>query len=280
MAGGVQPAESLRQPPAMERVGSPQHAAQNSSRVSRRILLVEHRPDVAEALQGRLAAEGFAVIPVRDGSQALPSAAATRPDVILLELTLPEIDGLEVCRRLRVDRRTAHMPVMILSEAVEEPVKVLGFEVGANDFLARPFGLDEFAARVKSLMRRVGGPRTSGVLSGGRVELDLDRYQVTVGGRPVTLTAKQLALLCELMSMSGIALRRSYLNDRIGAGGKGTADGLRTIDTLIARLRGKLGSEGRRIVTVRGVGYRFERTPEAKRMKGRSAQAGRVHPVR
>ncbi|MCI0409239.1 MAG: response regulator transcription factor, partial [Acidobacteria bacterium] len=211
--------------------------------------------------------EGFAVIPVRDGSQTLPSAAATRPDVILLELTLPEIDGFEVCRRLRADRRTAHMPVMLLSEAVEEPVKVLGFEVGANDFLTRPFGLDEFTARVKSLMRRVGGPRRSGVLSGGSVELDLDRYQVSVGGHPVTVTARQLALLCELMSMSGIALRRSYLHERMSAGGNGKADGQRTIDSLVARLRSKLGSEGRRIVTVRGVGYRFDTSRHAKPMK-------------
>lgn len=226
--------------------------------MNRRILLVEDRPEVAETLQSRLASEGFTVIPVRDGSKALSWAAATRPEVILLELAMTEVDGFEVCRRLRSDRRTAHMPVMLLSEAVEEPLKILGFEAGANEFLARPFGLDEFAARVKALIGRLGGSRPGGVLQGGGVELDLDRNQASVGGHPITLTGKQLALLRELMSVSGIPLRRSYLQDRVGAAGSAHAKGLRTIDSHVARLRRKLGPEGRRIVTVRGVGYRFE----------------------
>lgn len=233
--------------------------------MNRRILLVEDRPEVAETLQSRLASEGFTVIPVRDGSKALSWAAATRPDVILVELAMPEVDGFEACRRLRSDRRTANMPVMLLSEAVEEPVKVLGFEAGANDFLARPFGLDEFAARVKALISRLGRPRPGGVLQGGSVELDLDRKQAFVGGLPITLTAKQLALLRELMSVSGIPLRRSYLQDRVGAGGSENANKARTIDSHVARLRSKLGSEGRRIVTVRGVGYRFD--PSVTRVK-------------
>ena len=232
--------------------------------MTRRILSGEDRPAGAGTVQSRLATEGFTVIPVRDGSKALSWAAATRPEVILLELAMPEVDGFEVCRRLRSDRRTAHMPVMLLSEALEEPLKLLGLEAGANDFLARPFGLDEFAARVKALISCLGGSRPGGVLQGGRVELDLDRNQASVGGHPITLTGKQLALLRELMSVSGIPLRRSYLQDRVGAGGSANANGLRTIDSYVARLRSKLGSEGRRIVTVRGVGYRFEMSRPAK----------------
>lgn len=226
--------------------------------MSTRILLVEDRPDLEEPLQDRLAEEGFAVTTVQTGTEALSSAAAIRPEIVLLELALPDVGGLEVCRRLRADRRTAHLPVMILSGEVREREKVLGFEVGANDFLARPFGMNEFVARVKALLRREGSPRRSGILSVGRIELDLDRQLVSVGGRCIKLSAREMALLRELMSRGGLTLRRSFLVDRIWDDGKATPARLRTIDAHVVRLRRSLGSEGRRIVTVRSVGYKFE----------------------
>ncbi|HEU5182446.1 MAG TPA: response regulator transcription factor [Candidatus Polarisedimenticolia bacterium] len=230
--------------------------------MSKRILLVEDRPEIADLLQNRLSEEGFAVTIIDNGPEAVPSVAATRPEVVLLERALPEVDALEVCRRLRADRRTAHLPVMILSEEVPERDKVQGFEVGATDFITRPFGLDEFTARVKALIRR-GGPRRSGVLRAGEIELDLDRQLATVGGRRALLTPLEMALLRELMSLSGRTLRRHYLRERIWSARGARSIRLRTIDAHVARLRKHLGPEGWRIVSVHGAGYRFESAPEA-----------------
>ena len=213
-------------------------------------------------LQDRLATEGFQVHWLRDAPQVLSASVESGAELVLIEMDLPGIDGFEICRRLRADRRTVHLPVMMLSGEVVERDKVRGFEVGANDFLARPFGLDEFAARVRSLLRHGGGPRQSGVLRAGGIELDLDRCRIQAAGRRVVLTGTQLALLRELMSQPGLTLRRSYLLNRIRNSGELILEEARTIDSHIARIRRKLGPAGKHIVTVRGMGYRFEAGPK------------------
>jgi DNA-binding response OmpR family regulator len=233
-------------------------AGRKRARASKRILLVEDRGEVAELLQRCLAAGGFEVMLLGDGLEVLPSATVSSPDLILLELDLPGIGGLEACRLLRADARTSRVPVILIGSEVSERDKVRGFEAGANDFLSRPFGLDEFVARVKALLRHEGGSPRRGVLRAGRIELNLDLHRVRVRGRRVVLTTMELALLRELMSLAGLTLRRSYLLDRIRTRGSGECHGSRTIDSHVARIRRRLGPEGRRIVTVRGVGYRFE----------------------
>jgi DNA-binding response OmpR family regulator len=236
--------------------------------VIRRILLCENRPEVADRIRNRLEGDKLEVILLSDGRKAFPSAVANHPDAVLLELAAPGLDGIEACRRLRADRRTAHLPIMLLSGEVTERDRVQGFEAGANDFLSRPFGLDELAARVKALLARWGEPRSRGILRGGRIELDLDRHRVRVGGRRVDLTAGELTLLKELIGLAGLTLPRSHLLDRMRAGDRRGPQGLRTIDSHVARIRRRLGPEGRRIVTVRGIGYRFETSRRSGSARG------------
>jgi DNA-binding response OmpR family regulator len=224
------------------------------------ILIVEDEHDLNALVREHLEDEGHRIVQAFDGPTGLLAAQQERPDLLLLDLTLPGLDGLEVCRRLR---RESGVPILMLTARAEEVDRVLGLEVGADDYLTKPFSLRELSARVRALLRRVVMFREAAVLGfrsalleAGPLRLDLGEHMASVDGEPVDLTPKEFDLLTLLVRHPGRAFARdSLLGNVWGA----EYDGLdtRTVDTHILRLRKKLMSVGGRIETVWGVGYRF-----------------------
>ena len=171
---------------------------------------------------------------------------------------LPGMDGLEVCRRLRADSATSSLPVIMLTAKADEVDRVVGLEMGADDYLAKPFSPKELVARVRAVLRRARPEPAVRSLSAGGVALDRDRHMVTVHGRPVELTPKEFDLLQALLGAPGRVLTREHLLNRVWGYARADEIESRTVDVHIRRLRAKLGAEERRIVTVKGIGYRFD----------------------
>src|SRR5207247_3767179 len=183
-----------------------------------------------------------------------------RPDLVILELTLPGLDGFEICRRIRRQPETARLPILVLSGRTEEVYRVVMPDLGADDYVTKPFNTKELVARVKTLLRRVSMPELPRVLRVGSLEVDLDRYSVFVAGQPISLTAKEFELLKALLEAKERTLTRAFLLERVWEYGEELEIGTRTLDVHISSLRKKLGSEGARILTVRNVGYRLVTT--------------------
>ncbi|HEX9410104.1 MAG TPA: response regulator transcription factor [Actinomycetota bacterium] len=222
------------------------------------ILVVEDEEAIAEAVRARLASEGYRVNVVHDGPQALRAAAQERPDLVVLDLMLPGMDGLEVCREIQ---RTDWVPVLMLTARTEETDKVAGFAVGADDYLTKPFSLRELAARVKAILRRMERIRqTSPTEPVNRFDLMVDpaRRRVVKGPDEVPLTPLEFEILLTLARSPGVVFSRDQLMDRVW-GYRDYAGG-RVVDSHVARIRRKLGDEAgepRYIRTVHGVGYAF-----------------------
>jgi len=223
------------------------------------VLIVEDEPDIRHLITHHLQREGFRCREVATGTDALRAVRAATPDLIVLDLMLPEVGGLEVCRRLRGDAATAGIPIIMLTAKSDEVDRVVGLELGADDYVAKPFSPKELIARVRAVLRRARPEATGRVFREGGIALDPARHTVTVGGTPVALTPKEFDLLHVLLEAAGRALSREHLLTRVW--GYAHADEIesRTIDVHVRRLRAKLGTEGRRISTVKSVGYRFER---------------------
>jgi phosphate regulon transcriptional regulator PhoB len=223
-----------------------------------RVLIVEDERDIRDLLAFHLERAGYHVGKARSGTDALRQIQASPPDLVLLDLMLPEIDGLEVCRRLRRDERTASLPIVMLTAKGEEVDRVLGLELGADDYVVKPFSPKEVVARVRAVLRRSRPPADGAPLVMGRLTIDVGRHAVLVGGTAVELTPKEFDLLRALAEARGRVLSREFLLDRVW--GYATAADIesRTVDVHVRRLRMKLGAEGARIVTVKGVGYRVE----------------------
>jgi two-component system response regulator RegX3 len=224
-----------------------------------RILLVDDEETLRSSLEFALQKEGFEVLTAADGPGALAAAAASAPDLILLDLMLPGIDGLEVCRRLRAH---SSVPILMLTAKDQEIDKVLGLELGADDYITKPFSTRELLARMRAVLRRTRAeeraPETGGVLTGGRVTLNLDRHEATVDGEPVDLSPKEFQLLRLLMLHAGHVLSRERLIEEVW--GDAFMGDLKTLDVHIRWLREKIEADPSRpeqIVTVRGAGYRF-----------------------
>ncbi len=221
-----------------------------------KVLIVEDERDVAELLAYNLSKSGFQVITAEDGEQALRLLEKEPPDLVILDLLLPKIDGKEVCRRIRQNERTRNVPVLMLTALGEEVDRVVGFELGADDYVVKPFSPRELVLRINAILRRAKAP----AFSGEKLEFeDLiiypESYRVEVGGEEVQLTSTEFRLLYFLASNPGRIQTREVLLDRVwGYTYEGYA---RTVDTHIYRLREKLGKAGTRIETVRGIGYRF-----------------------
>lgn len=222
-----------------------------------RILIVEDERDLAELIAFNLRQEGYAITVVHDGLDGLRSALAEPPDLVILDLMLPGLLGTEVCRRLRREEKTAGVPVLMLTARGEESDRVVGFEVGADDYVVKPFSVRELTLRVKALLRRGLPAATSGeTLRIGILEIDSGRHEVRVGGTAVELTAVEYRLLTTLAERRGrLQTREVLLGDVWGYNYLGDT---RTVDTHITRLRGKLGAAGDLIRTVRGFGYKLE----------------------
>jgi phosphate regulon transcriptional regulator PhoB len=223
-----------------------------------RVLVVEDEPDISGLLAFHLEREGYQVVRSRNGVDALQQVWARRPDLVLLDLMLPGMDGLEVCRRLRQDPATAALPVVMLTAKGEELDRVLGLELGADDYITKPFSPKEVVARVRAVLRRSRAPAEAGPLAIGSLVIDVARHTVHVGGAPLLLTPKEFELLRTLAEVRGRVLSRELLLDRVwGYTAAGEIES-RTVDVHVRRLRVKLGGEGRRIVTVKGIGYRLD----------------------
>jgi DNA-binding response OmpR family regulator len=223
-----------------------------------RILLVDDEPDFIRLVDDILKKENFVVVCAEDGIQAVQMAAASHPDLVLLDWNLPEKDGLEVCKILKSDPKTRDIPVIMLTARGRETDVVLGLEVGADDFISkRALRPRELVARIRSALRKKSVVTHDGeILKARSLALDTSRRKVTVGGNVVELRMKEFDLLFVFLTHRGRVLTRSFLDEAVwGAQFFGTS---RAIDTTVTRLRGKLGREGELIQSVKGVGYRFE----------------------
>jgi DNA-binding response OmpR family regulator len=223
------------------------------------VLVVDDEESIAEAVRARLESEGYRVLVAHDGPDAIGQHADERPDLVVLDLMLPGMDGLEVCKAIQRDGWT---PVLMLTAKTEEADKVAGFAVGADDYLTKPFSLRELAARVKAILRRMermGEHQDTGPIESHGLVMDPSRRRVTVDGEDVGLTPLEFEILLTLARDPGVVLSRDQLMDRVW-GYRDFAGG-RVVDSHVARIRRKLGEDGnepRFIRTVHGIGYSFQ----------------------
>ena len=227
-----------------------------------RILVVEDEKDLQEVLSYNLRQAGHTVTVVGGGREALTAVPEQRPDLVLLDLMLPDVSGVEICRKLKGDNATRDIPIVMVTAKGDEVDRVVGFELGADDYVVKPYSLRELLLRVEAVLRRVSPPATGtrGVMVFGKLRLDRDAHRVWVDEQEVTLTALELRLLATLLERRGrVQSRPSLLDDVWGMSGEVTT---RTVDTHVKRLREKLGDAGLYIETVRGVGYRFTPAPD------------------
>lgn len=246
-----------------------------------KILIVEDESDVAELLAYNLTKEGYEPIIAREGITGLQRSRDMQPDIVILDLMLPGMGGWEVFRRLKSERTSAHIPVIILTARANEADKVLGLELGADDYITKPFSLREMLARIRTVLRRRDSgkdPQQPEVIQSGQLRIDRGRFEVTVNGKVAPLTTKEFGLLYALATNRGRVLSRDRLLD-LAWGEEGFVEP-RTVDVHMTRLRTKLSerSESERYIeTVRGVGYRFRDQPVAVTIPQQDAKLRLAH---
>jgi DNA-binding response OmpR family regulator len=220
-------------------------------------LVVEDEPDLLDAVVFAFRKEGMKPIPCKDGEEALRLVKERRPDLVLLDLMLPGLDGIEVCRRLRAHEETARIPIIMVTAKAEETDAVIGLGVGADDYVRKPFGLKELVARVRSLLRRGAEPPEAAgqPIRYGDLEIDPARHEVRLRGKAIPVTATEFRLLVHLTRNPGRVYSRAQLLDK--AVGTDVIVIERNIDVHISALRRKLEDYGDRLLTIRGVGYKF-----------------------
>ncbi len=224
------------------------------------VLIVDDEADLASLVEFNLRQAGLDTAIAHTGERALQLARQRAPDVVLLDLMLPDISGKEVCRQLRADARTRDVPIVMLTARGEESDRVEGFEVGADDYVAKPFSPRELVLRLKALLRRAAPSETLDRLTTGLLTMDLGSHRVWVCGEPLDLTALEFKLLHHFMSRPGrVQSREQLLADVWGVTSPMET---RTVDTHVMRLREKLGPARNSVETVRGVGYRMSDQPQ------------------
>ncbi|MDD5128630.1 MAG: response regulator [Candidatus Omnitrophica bacterium] len=224
-----------------------------------KILIVEDEKDIIKMLEYNLKKEGFKVVDARNGEDALDLALREYPDLILLDLMLPGIDGLEVCKTLKKEAKTASIPIIMLTAKSQESDKVVGLELGADDYITKPFSPRELIARIKAVLRRATEKeKLPEVFQSGDLRIDFSKISVSVKDRPVELTAKEFELLRTLLKAKGRVLSRDYLLDSIWGYDHAMEIQTRTVDVHVRTLRKKLKSAAKMILTVKNYGYRFE----------------------
>jgi two-component system phosphate regulon response regulator PhoB len=222
------------------------------------VLVVDDEEDLLELVRYNLTREGYRVSCVATGEEALKAARKQPPDLIVLDLMLPAVDGLEVCRRLKGDSKTRDIPIIMLTAKSEESDMVLGLERGADDYIAKPFSPRVLSARVKALLRRKEAERQAGLettIDVREISIHPGRHEVTLAGKPLELTYTEFALLQFLAKRPGWAYTRTQIVDAVKGEDYPVTE--RSVDVQVAGLRKKLGDFGTYIETVRGVGYRF-----------------------
>ena len=244
--------------------GSCRHNTSASMNSRETILVIEDEPDILEITQYNLTREGYKVLASRDGGEGLSRARREAPDLVLLDLMLPGLDGLEVCKRLQADPVTSGIPIIMVTAKGEESDVVIGLQLGADDYVTKPFSPKELVARVKAVLRR--GPLreergTAERIARDGLVIDLAKHQVTIDGEPQVFTATELRLLHFLAAHPGRVFARDHLLSRVIGDHAVVID--RNIDVHIGAIRKKLGPYRDLIETVRGVGYRFQEPTEA-----------------
>lgn len=218
----------------------------------RNVVVIEDDPNIADLVELYLRREGFRVLQAATGGRGLELVGEARPCLVVLDIGLPGgMDGLEVCRRLRASKG---LPILVLTARDSETDRVVGLELGADDYMTKPFSPREMVARVRAILRRADGPAPGPIASVGGVEVDAHRRQVSAGGRPVTLATKEFDLLAYLVANAGMALSRRQILDAVW--GRGWHGDERTVDTHVRQLRKKLG-DCLPLATVWGIGYRL-----------------------
>ena len=224
-----------------------------------KILIVDDEKDIVKMLDYNLKKEGFRAICAYNGEKALELATKEHPDIILLDLMLPGMDGLDVCKTLKKEEKTSSIPVIILTAKTQEADKIVGLELGADDYVTKPFSPRELIARVKAVLRRVKDKeKLPEALTIGDIEIDFSKIRVSLKGRPLELTAKEFELLKTLIKSNGRVLSRDYLLDTVWGFDNSLEIQTRTVDVHVRTLRKKLKNEAKRIVTVKNYGYRFQ----------------------
>jgi len=232
-----------------------------------RVLVVEDDPDIAQLVAHYLEKSGFAVDLLSNGRDALAAIAAHAPDVLVLDLMLPQVDGLEICRVVRGNEATAGIPIIMLTARAEESDRIVGLEIGADDYLPKPFSPNELVARVRALVRRAQRPAAAQGVSGGKaakygsIAIDPQRHTITDAGAAVTLTAKEFMLLEYFLQHRGRVLSRDVLLTDVW--GYRYTGGTRTVDVHVRRLREKLPLLATALTTVKQFGYKLLESPDA-----------------
>jgi len=220
------------------------------------ILVIDDEKDLIELVRVNLEKEGYDVIAAGDGQSGLEIACNHRTDMVVLDLMMPGMDGMEVCRELRANPRTQRLPILMLTAKATESDKVVGLELGADDYMIKPFSPRELVARVRAILRRSAlQQEPADVLRHGRLVIDINRHEVQYKGKAVSLTATEFRILQFMASRPGRVLSRDDIID--GALGRESAVFDRTIDVHITAIRRKLGDGSDQIETVRGFGYKF-----------------------
>lgn len=221
-----------------------------------KILIVEDETHIAEAVKYNLDKAGFRTIVAYDGTKALELARREAPDLILLDWMLPEMDGLTVCRVLKQEEKTKHIPIIMLTVKSEERDKVLGLETGADDYVTKPFSPRELVARVKAMLRRTGLPSMAETFELDDLKVDWGKHVVSIKGKPAELTSKEFELLRALIDAKGRVLSRETLLNDVWGYERSLDIETRTVDLHVSQLRKKLKHMADRILTVKNAGYR------------------------
>ena len=222
------------------------------------ILIVEDEKNIIELLKYNLEKEGFRTLVAMRGDRGLETVIREKPGLILLDLMLPGFDGLEICKTIRQNPKTAAIPIIMLTAKTEEADKVIGLELGADDYITKPFSPRELMARVKAVLRRKLERTPEKSLKAGALELDTEKHLVLLKGKAVELTSKEYELLKTLMEANGRVLSREQLLEQVWGYDRSIHIETRTVDMHVGQLRKKLKTEGERIITVKNAGYRLD----------------------
>lgn len=230
--------------------------------MSQKILIIEDEPDIRKTLEYNISREGYSVVSASSLVEAKSQIESDSFSLILLDLMLPDGSGLDLCREIKSDKEKSSIPIIILTAKDDEVDKVVGFELGADDYVTKPFSVRELILRMKAVLKR-GEKKSDNVevqRQFGQLSIDTESHEVFVDNNEITLTALEFKLLCQLVDRRGrVQSRDQLLSDVWGYSAEVTT---RTVDTHIKRLREKLGSMGKYVQTIRGVGYKFTRTPD------------------
>jgi two-component system phosphate regulon response regulator PhoB len=223
----------------------------------KKILVVDDEADVTELVAYHLKAKGFQVEIVNDPNSSIGTARSFLPDLVILDVMMPDLNGIQICRMLRADPKLKKVPVIFLTAKTEENDRVQGLEIGADDYICKPFSTKELTLRVQTILRRLteAAPEAPKHLQVGEIVVDTERHEVQIQGRPIDLTATEFNLLRLLMERRGRVQTREHL--LLNVWNYETEIETRTVDTHVRRLREKLGAEADWIETIRGVGYRM-----------------------